>query len=187
MPTLTGLFESHEKAEAAVRALHEAGIPGSRISVIAGGANPEAVQEEHVAGDADVGAGAGALLGGIGGLLGGLGVIAIPGVGPAVAGGWLAMTAAGIITGAIFGVAAGGVVGALTRAGVPHDEAHVLAESIRRGDALITVRAEDSEAATVRATLHALGGLDLAGRRERLEQEGWTAFDPGAGATPPHA
>jgi hypothetical protein len=187
MPTLTGLFESYEKAEAAVQALHDAGISGDRISIIAGGANPEAVKEEHVADDADVGAGAGALLGGVGGLLGGLGVIAIPGVGPAVAGGWLAMTAAGIITGAIFGATAGGLVGVLTRAGVPHDEAHVLAESLRRGDALVTVRAENAEVPRVRATLDGMGGLDVAGRRESLEQEGWTRFDPGTGATPPRA
>lgn len=44
---------------------------------------------------AGTGAGIGAAVGGVGGLLTGLGIMAIPGVGPVVAAGWLAATAAG--------------------------------------------------------------------------------------------
>lgn len=180
MATLTCLFDSYEKAEAAVKALEDAGLRDDQISLLAGGPNPEAEQEEHIADDAEIGAGAGALLGGAGGLLGGLGLVAIPGIGPTLAGGWLAATAAGAITGAIFGVAAGGIIGALTKAGVPQDEAHVLAESIKRGDALVTVKAEGEQARIARDVLDRAGGVDLAARRTALEQEGWKGFEPGA-------
>ena len=43
---------------------------------------------------AAAGAGIGATLGGVAGLLAGLGLLAIPGIGPVVAAGWLASTAA---------------------------------------------------------------------------------------------
>ena len=75
--------------------------------------------------EAGPGAGIGAIVGGGVGLLTGLGLLAIPGVGPLVAAGWLATTLAGAATGA----AAGGIVGALVKFGVPHEEAEVSEES----------------------------------------------------------
>jgi hypothetical protein len=59
------------------------------------------------------GTGIGAGVGGTAGLLAGLGLLAIPGLGPVVAAGWLAATAVG----AAAGGAIGGIVGALTEAG----------------------------------------------------------------------
>ena len=49
----------------------------------------------------------------------GLGLMAIPGVGPVVAAEWLVAT----LTGAVAGGATGGIMGALTQAGVSTDEA----------------------------------------------------------------
>jgi len=57
----------------------------------------------------------GAALGGGAGLLAGLGVMAIPGLGPVVAAGWLAS----VLLGAGAGAATGGIIGALTGAGIP--------------------------------------------------------------------
>ena len=51
------------------------------------------------------------------------------GLGPVVAAGWLASTAVGIAAGA----ATGGVVGALTEAGVSKEDAPLYAEGVRRG------------------------------------------------------
>ena len=56
---------------------------------------------------------------GAAGLLAGLGVLAIPGLGPVVAAGWLASTTLGVMAGA----ATGTIVGALTEAGVSEEEA----------------------------------------------------------------
>ena len=71
----------------------------------------------------------GAGLGGAAGLLAGLGLLAIPGLGPVVAAGWLAAMAVGLAAGA----ATGGLVGALTEAGVSKEEAPLYAEGVRRG------------------------------------------------------
>lgn len=68
-------------------------------------------------------------MGGTAGLLAGLGLMAIPGVGPVVAAGWLVSTLAG----AAAGGAAGSVVGALTQAGVSKEDADIYVEGLRRG------------------------------------------------------
>ena len=89
------------------------------------------------------GAGIGGALGGGAGLLAGLGLLAIPGLGPVVAAGWLASTAVGAAAGA----AAGGIVGALVDAGEPEEHANVYSESVRRGGTLVTARVADQDAA----------------------------------------
>ena len=68
------------------------------------------------------------------GLLTGLGLMAIPGVGPVVAAGWLVATLAGAAAGGV----TGGAVGALTEAGISKDEADVYAEGLRRGGAVVS-------------------------------------------------
>jgi hypothetical protein len=82
---------------------------------------------------AETGAGVGTAVGGAAGLLAGLGLLAIPGVGPVVAAGWLVATAVGAVAGA----ATGGLIGGLTGAGVSEDDAHVYAEGVRRGGSLV--------------------------------------------------
>src|SRR5205085_5078419 len=99
---------------------------------------------------AGTGAGIGAGIGGAAGLLAGLGLLAIPGVGPVVAAGWLVATAAGAATGAVVGGAAGGLVGSLTGAGVPENDAHFYAEGVRRGGTLVTARVDDARASAAR-------------------------------------
>ena len=58
-------------------------------------------------GDVSRGATAGALIGGAGGLLAGLGLLAIPGLGPVVAAGWLLAAATGADIGAAGGASTG--------------------------------------------------------------------------------
>ena len=54
-------------------------------------------------------------------------MIAIPGIGPVVAAGWLVAT----LTGAAAAGATGGILGALSQAGVGKDEADIYAEGLR--------------------------------------------------------
>jgi len=75
----------------------------------------------------------------------GLGSLAIPGVGPIVAAGWLIAT----LTGAGVGAAAGGLLGSLTGAGVDEADAKGYADHVGRGGTLVTVRASDQDAAQV--------------------------------------
>lgn len=183
--TVTGLFDSFEQAKSAVRDLEAKGVPHSDISIVANNARDEHAgsaeyRANKAAEDAGKGAGVGATVGGVGGLLAGIGLLAIPGLGPVVAAGWLASTAVGALVGGAVGAAAGGIVGALTKEGVPEADAHVYAEGVRRGGALVTARVSDEVAASARLILQSPASVDLASRRAAYEQEGWSRFDEAA-------
>jgi len=134
--------------------------------------------EQGASTGAGTGATLGTVLGGGAGLLAGLGMLAIPGVGPLVAAGWLVAT----LTGAGVGAAAGGLAGSLTGAGVTEADAHVHAEGVRRGGAVITVRTDEAMAATVESVLDGNNAVDLKSRRAEYETEGWKGYDAAAPA-----
>ena len=181
MRTITGLFDSHDDAAAAVRSLKDAGVPGDDISIVANNSDGSYDDnDDDVAEGAGAGAGVGAVVGGAGGLLAGLGMLAIPGVGPVVAGGWLLATAIGAVTGAAVGGAAGGLIGALQDAGVEERDAHVYAEGVRRGGTLVTARVEDSKADAAHAILRDASPVDIESRRRDYEAGGWDGFDESA-------
>lgn len=181
MKTVTGLFDDYTDASAAVSALEARGIPSSDISIVSNNTDNYHKQSDSNAADgAGTGAGIGAVVGGAGGLLTGLGIMAIPGVGPVVAAGWLAATALGAVTGAVAGGAAGGLIGALTDSGVPEDHAHVYAEGVRRGGTLVTARVDDSIQLDAEAILERSNWVDPAERRLAYAEQGWTRFDDAA-------
>lgn len=177
--TITGLYDSYDDAKAAVKALEDAGVPSDDISIVTNKANGVDVEGQgNRAGEgAGAGAGIGALAGGAGGLLTGLGLLAIPGVGPVVAAGWLAATAAGAAAGAVAGGAVGGIVGAMVESGVPEEDAHLYAEGVRRGGTLVTARVEDEHRASADAILNSSPRVNVADRRARYAEQGWTRFD----------
>jgi len=179
--TITGLFDSYADASSAVDNLEAAGVPHDAISVVANDAHGEHSKPAEMAAkageDAGKGAGIGATVGGIGGLLAGIGLLAIPGLGPVVAAGWLASTVVGAVGGAAIGAAAGGLVGALTQAGVPEEDAHVYAEGVRRGGTLVSAKVDDEHVATTRSILSGERAVDIAGRRSVYRDEGWSSFD----------
>ncbi len=147
MKTVTGLFDNYSDASAAVSALEARGVASDDISIVSNNRQPPPQHEDNDNGPqkalAPVPASARRRVGGAGGLLTGLGIMAIPGVGPVVAAGWLAATAAGAIAGAVAGGAGGGLIRRSTDSGVSEDEAHVYAEGVRRGGTLVTARVED--------------------------------------------
>src|SRR6187200_53079 len=120
--TISRLYDSYAQGQRAVTELEAAGIAHPDISIVANNADYTSTTKVDRDGDgvddraeaAGTGAGIGAGVGGTVGLLTGLGLLAIPGVGPVVAAGWLAATAAGAAAGA----AGGGIIGGLTQAGV---------------------------------------------------------------------
>jgi hypothetical protein len=164
MKTISGLFDTHAEARRAVSALEEAGV--NDVSIVS--------PEEHASSEGTAaGAGIGAAVGGVGGLLAGLGTFAIPGIGPVVGAGWLVTT----LIGAAAGGAAGGILGSLTEAGIDEDEAHVYAESIKRGGTLVTARVDETEAEAAEAILNQYGPVDIGSRRAEFEAGGWSGFD----------
>ena len=178
MKTVTGLFDTYSAAEAAVSSLEAAGIPSSEISLVSNNSDGRYKDDSDAAEGAGTGAGIGAAVGGAGGLLTGLGLLAIPGVGPVVAAGWLAATAAGAVAGAVVGGATGGLIGALTESGVSEADAHVYAEGVRRGGTLVTARVDESRQADAEAILKGSNWVDPALRRRNYEEGGWKGFDP---------
>ena len=180
MQTITKVYDTYEKARSAVDELETAGVPMSEISVLANHKSGEqygdfADLEDGT--EAGAGAGVGAAVGGAAGLLAGLGLMAIPGLGPVVAAGWLASTALG----AAAGGATGGIVGSLISSGVPEEHAHVYSEAVRRGGTLVSVQAEDHDVTKVQTILGNYIPLDPVEQAAAYRQSGWNAFDPDAG------
>ena len=173
--TIVRVYDTHDTAVGVVRELEQAGIPTDDISIVAN--NKDANTEHRAGAGAGTGASAGAVIGGGVGLLAGLGILAIPGVGPVVAAGWLVATLAGAGAGAAAGAAGGGLVGSLTGAGVSEDEAHVYAESVRRGSSLVSVRADPTDAARIEGIMNRSTFVNPAQRRTEYEAGGWSRFD----------
>ena len=171
--TISRLYDHFSDAQKAVLHLKDAGVPEDDISLIANNAD-KWYSPDYAAG-AGKGAAIGAGFGGFGGLLAGLGLLAVPGLGPMVAVGWLAAAAAG----AVAVGAAGGVIGMMAEAGVAVNEAEVYAESIRRGGSLVSARVEAANKERLEAILQP-SSVDIGKRRETLASSGWTKFDPSA-------
>jgi hypothetical protein len=180
--TVTALYDTYDAAVSAVNDLEALGIPPADISLVSNNVDHRYDKDHptNAAADAGTGAGIGAAVGGVGGLLTGLGLLAIPGVGPVVAAGWLVATAVGAVGGAVVGGAAGGIVGSLTGAGVPEYDANFYAEGVRRGGTLVTARVDDAGARTAREILQRHKWVDPAVRGATYREGGWASFDESA-------
>lgn len=186
--TITRLFDDYADATTALGELERLGVPHDAISIVANnadGAHGDAaakIGDVNDHGDVGRGVSTGAALGGAGGLLAGLGLLAIPGLGPIVAAGWLAATAVGAGIGAAGGAATGTIVGALKEAGHTDDEAHVYSEGVRRGGTLLSARVDDSVVGAAEDVLDRSRSVDAATRGADYRQSGWSSFDEAAPA-----
>lgn len=189
--TVARMFDSYASAAAAVRDLETAGFSHDQISLVAQGGDDttaakssglvdRARADDHAESGAGTGAGIGAALGGGAGLLAGIGALAIPGLGPIVAAGWLVAA----LTGAGAGAAAGGLLGTLTSAGVDEADAHVYAEGLRRGGNLVTVRTADTRASEAEAVLARHGPVDTAQRSADYRAGGWSSYSDDGSIVP---
>lgn len=169
--TVTRSYESHVDAETAVTRLEAAGVPSDDISIIG-------YRAAELADDAAIGAEVGGTVGGSAGLWAGLAALPIPGVGPVLAAGWIFGTLA---VGATAGAAAGSLIGVMTGAGIRDDEANFLAETVRRGGAVVSVRTTDSHVPTIEKIMDGAGPIDADIRRAEYQREGWRHFDEQAG------
>jgi len=191
MITISRLYDDYNTAARVYNDLDKAGISTSDISIVAnnseGWFDKNAREPGRIDTDGDgvddrtegaaTGAGIGGAVGGLAGLLAGLGMLAIPGLGPVVAAGWLVSTAALAVTGG----AAGGLIGSLTQHGVSEDEANTYAEGVRRGGTLVTARVEDKDVARVEAIMDRTA-VNMRDRVALWQRNGWTRFDPKAPA-----
>lgn len=182
--TISRLYDNYSDAQRAVSDLESAGVPHSDISIVANNSDSwysdKKIDRDRDGVDdraegAGAGAGVGAGLGGAAGLLAGLGFLAIPGLGPVVAAGWLAATAVGAAAGA----ATGGIIGALTQAGVSKEDADTYAEGVRRGGTLVSARVQDADRTRLDVILDR-SAVNLQNRRAAWQKAGWSSYDPSA-------
>jgi hypothetical protein len=186
MKTISHVYDTYGQASSAVRDLEGAGIPSSDISMVANKYVSQRYADVDDVSATGAGAGIGAGLGGAAGLLAGLGLMAIPGLGPVVAAGWLASTAVGAVAGGAAGAGIGGIVDALQKEGVPEEHAHVYAESVRRGGTLVTARVADDKVASAQAVFARHEPIDYTARATEYRKSGWTTFDPKAAPYKPN-
>jgi hypothetical protein len=178
MQAITKVYNNYDQAELALTSLEASGVHSPKISIVANKHNGEVHDNNGSASVTGTGAGIGAAVGGAAGLLTGLGLIAIPGVGPVVAAGWLVSTAIG----ALAGEAAGGIVGVLVSSGLDEEHAHVDAEAIRRGGTFVSVRAQDGQVEQVHRILDEHRPPDASELGAEYRNSGWTKFETVEGA-----
>jgi len=179
--TVVGSFDTVSEAASAARDLRAAGFLDSDVSVIANNQQRPAdstvkvTEPDKVSGTA-TGIVAGGALGGAAGLAASLMGLAIPGIGPILAAGPIAAALAGAGAGAV----AGGLIGGLTDAGVSETHSEDYAEAVRRGGALVTIRADDARADEAEAIIRRHGAFDIEDRATQWKSTGWAGYNPDA-------
>ena len=188
--TITRVYDDYLAAENTVRDLKTAGLGDSHIGIVAsnaegwhkpGGGDVDPKHDKDRDGKDDrsegavTGGGMGAILGGAAGVAAGLGMIAIPGIGPVVAAGWLAALASGAVGGGVVG----GLIGALVESGTSKENAELYAEAVRRGGAIVTAKVSDDEVARYSEIMDR-NALDMSAREHAYRNSGWSGYDPNA-------
>lgn len=153
--TVAALFADSAQARLAIHDLKQAGFRGEDIGLALRDRDAQGALrvETGTQAAADIGqdAASGGLLGGLIGLLVGSAALAIPGVGPVVAGGIFASVLGSTAVGAGLGVVGGGIIGALVHLGLTEHEANYFASGFHEGGVLVTVHpgGRASEAAVI--------------------------------------
>jgi hypothetical protein len=163
--TIARAYDDPTAAANALSELRKAGVPEHDISIFA---------RDLRVGEAATGAEIGAALGGLAGLVTGLGLIAIPGIGPVVATGWLAATAAGAVAGGM----AGGAFGVLSHAGMSSEDAQDISDCLRRGHTLVAARVANADKSRHEAILDR-AAIDVQNHVARYRGTGWRLHDFG--------
>ncbi|MGQ0593074.1 MAG: hypothetical protein ACT4QB_10605 [Gammaproteobacteria bacterium] len=197
MKTVVGLFDSLDEAQSATRDLITAGYSRDDIGLLASDATGEwsryktsSTPMSTLEGAAPTseemgsGVGTGTVVGGLGGLLVGLTAIAIPGIGWLAAAGTVATT----LLGASMGAAAGGLLTAVEKLGVPKDKTGYYAEAVRRGGTLVLVRLAEEQVDDAMAIMERHQAVDIEQRAEKWRAAGWRdeAENPMAEPLPAH-
>ncbi len=181
--TIVAVYDTHQEAKNATEALNREGFSDSEVSLVASDHKREYATTDVVADHAET-AGEkaghwainGGLWGGVAGLVAGLVGMSLPGVGPVVVAGPLGAALGGAITGALVG----GILGGLTGLGIPEEEAHVYAESIRRGGTIVSVTIPEERVDLATRTLDQFHPVDIDERSASWKKDGWSRFDESA-------
>lgn len=183
--TIVAVYDDFKKAHNVVQALEQSGFDRADISVIANDASGAyadyvrkgeavaAIDDDVTAGE---GASFGALIGALTGIVVGLGALAIPGIGPVVAGGPIIAALASGTLGAAAGAMTGGIVAALVDLGVDEGDAGMYAEGIRRGGTMVAVKARDDVAESAANIMQSAQPIDITASADRWREQGWEKY-----------
>jgi hypothetical protein len=189
--TICRLYDSHADARRVIFALAVAGLPPSETSVISNnsetwykatesmsivplrkqGTSSETARDGNFEGAA-VGAAIGATAATAASLVT---MLALPGIGAVVGVGWLAAMLGSMAIGGV----TGGLLGALTNAGISEEDANVFAEGVRRGGTLVAARVPAADVPRIEPIMNR-SAVRLQERCELYRRSGWQAFDPSA-------
>lgn len=136
--TVYCVVNTEERAKEVIETLKRSGLPNDSISVLLSDKrqlkNPVHEHSKTVPEGASSGAGTGALVGGALGGLAGFAALAVPGIGPILIAGPIAMA----IGGAAVGTALGQLLGGMTE--IPEEEVQQFAGKIKEGNIVILVQ-----------------------------------------------
>jgi hypothetical protein len=187
--TVCRLYDSYTDASRVVVMLEAAGLPPSETSVISNNsdtwysttrtANLAPVRNYGASSKPDgkvEGAALGAAIGATAATAASLvTMLAIPGVGAVVGAGWLGAVLGSMAIGGV----AGGLLGALTNAGISEEDAQVFVEGVRRGGTVVAARVPQSELPRIVPIMNP-SAVNLQARSELYRKSGWQSFDPNA-------
>lgn len=160
--TVIALYQHESEANDAADALVQEGFSREQIDIIAG--HELSRPKQHVTATEDkeskvmgaVGKGL-SYGGGLGAVAGGVSSLLIPGVGPLIIGGALAIT----LLGAGVGASVGGVMAGLMQAGVDQSDARLFEAALRHGGVVLVVSTDEAHARTAVKVLDRSGALDM--------------------------
>ena len=165
--TIVGVFDDQTQAQAAVKELKRRGFTEAQIGVAgrhydaSGAVNTGKISDDKDDTYAGEGADAGIATGAGIGALWGLGILAgaLPAIGPAIAGGTLAV----LLSSAAAGAATAGVAGGLVGLGIPKEDADYYEAEFHSGRTIVTVDAAGRET-DVREVFSSFGAYDVSRR-----------------------
>lgn len=160
-PLLVATFETRAQAEHAVDVLRQTGFTDDQIGMAIRDCQEQMadVLDRRGGERAVEGLATGAAMGGA---LGVTVALLVPGFGPVVAFGLLAVT----LEGAILGATAGGLIGGLTGLGASPNDAHFCERAFKAGQPIVVVRA-NGRSVEARKILRDLGAVDRRAKRCR--------------------
>src|ERR1700692_2084120 len=184
--TICRLYDSYSDASRVVVMLEAAGLPPAETSGISNNsdtwysatktANVVPVRKDGACSKADgkvEGAAIGLAIGATAATAASLiTMLAIPGVGAVVGAGWLAAILGSMAIGGV----TGGLLGALTNAGISEEDAQVLVEGVRRGGTVVAARVPQSELPRIVPIVNQ-SAVNLQERSELYRKSGWQSFD----------
>jgi hypothetical protein len=151
------VYENHERADQAVRALHKAGFDMKKLSIV----GKDFHTEEHAVGFYTASDGMkfwgklGAFWGGLWGLFFSSALLVIPVVGHVIVLGPLVAALVGALEGAVLGGSGGVFVGALTSLGIPRDSVVKYENDVKAGKFLVLAQGTHQEVERAREILGA--------------------------------